>query len=210
MRVVHQFVSSLVCACFYGFSFRYGVWNIHVKRNLSKTYWDVVQTKNSKHVRVLVSELHLTLKRLTKMWLVEFHLFKKIKRKFWPHFSVSYSFQRFIPVSAFYPHFSVLSPIQRFTLISVFYPHFSVLSPFQRCIPISVFYPQFSVLSSFQCFILISVFYPYFSVLSPFQRCIPISVFYPHFSVLSPFQFPFSVSICLILDLRNISLLDVV
>ena len=37
-----------------------------MKRNLSKTYRDVVQTKNSKHVRVLVSDLHLTLKRLDK------------------------------------------------------------------------------------------------------------------------------------------------
>ena len=101
---------------FLWFSFRYGVWNIHVKRNLSKTYWHVVQTKNSKHVRVLVSELHLTLKRLYKlMWLVEFQSFKK---------KVLAPFQCFIPVSAFYPHFSVLSPIQRFIPNSAFYPHF--------------------------------------------------------------------------------------
>ena len=95
------------------------------------------------------------------------------KRKFCPHFSVSYPFQRFIPVSAFYPHFSVLST---FIPISVFYPRFSVLSSF---------------LWSFQCFIHISVFYPH---LSPFKCFIPISAFYPHSafyshsSVLSPFQ----------------------
>ena len=53
-----------------------------------------------------------------------------LKRKFWPHFSVSYPFQRFIPVSEFYPHFSVLSPFQCFIPISAFYPRFSVLSPF--------------------------------------------------------------------------------
>ena len=88
-----------------------------------------------------------------------------LKRKFWPHFSVSYPFQRFIPVSAFYPHFSVLFT---FIPIWVFYPHFSVLSPIQRFILISVFYPQFSVLSPFQRFILISAFYLHFSVLSPF------------------------------------------
>ena len=102
------------------------------------------------------------------------YIYVYIRQLFWPHFSVSYPFQRFIPVSAFYPHFSVLSPIQRFILISVFYPHFSVVSPFQ-------------CLSSFQCFIPISVFYPHFSIVSPFQCFIPISV--------SVFSFRFSHSV---------------
>ena len=79
----------------------------------------------------------------TKMWLVEFQLFKK---------KILAPFQCFIPISAFYPRFSVLSPIQRFILISVFYSHFSVVSPFQCFIPISA-------LSSFQCFIPISALY---------------------------------------------------
>ena len=43
-----RFACSLsLWACFLWFSFRYGVWNIHVKGNLSKTFQDVVQTKNS-------------------------------------------------------------------------------------------------------------------------------------------------------------------
>ena len=88
----------------------------------------------------------------------------------WFSFSVSYPFQRFIPVSAFYPHFSVLSPIQRFILafqcfisISVFYPYFSVVSPFQCFIPISAFYTFIPIsisVFSFRFSHLVSAFYP--------------------------------------------------
>ena len=147
---------------FLWFSFRYGVWNIHVKRNLSKTYWDVPKQK---------------IQSMSGDWWNS----SCLKRKFWPRFSVSYPFQRFIPVSAFYPHFSVLSPIQRFILISMFYPHFSVLS-------------HFTVVSPFQCFIPISALYLHFSVLSPFQRFILISVSVFSFRFQFPFQ-PFSFSV---------------
>ena len=112
-------------------------------------------TKNSKHVRVLVSELHLTLKHLDKDVAGGIPVVEK---------------ESFGPISVFHIHFSVLSSFQRFI------PHFNVLSPFQCFIPISAFYSHFSVLSPFQRFILISV-----SVLS-FRFNHLVSAFYldPH------------------------------
>ena len=150
-----------LCACFYGFhsDMESGIitWKEICPRPIEMSFKQKIQSMSGS----LFQNRTWLLSALTKMWLVEFQLFKK---------KVLAPFQCFIPISSFYPRFSVLFPIQRFILISVFCPHFSVLSPFQRCI---------QVVSPFQCFIPISAFYPHFSSVFSFRFSHSFSAFYP-------------------------------
>ena len=187
-----MFVSSLVCACFYGFhsDMESGIftWKEIYPRPIEMSFKQKIQSMSGS----LFQNCTWLLSALQKCDWWNSTCLKRLKESFGP-------------ISVFHTHFSVLSPFQRFIPILAFYPQFSVLPSFQCFIPISVFYPHFNVVSPFQClspiqrfiFILISVFYPHFSVLSLFQCFIPISALYPHFSVLSPFQcfIPISVSV---------------
>ena len=179
-----------VCACFYGFhsDMESGIftWNEIYPRPIEMSFKQKIQSMSGS----LFQNSTWLLSTWTKMWLVEFQLFKKKvlapfqcfipNSAFYPHFSVFSSFQCFLPISVFYPHFSVLSPIQRFILISVFHTHFSVLSPFQRFIPISVFYPHFSFrFSQFQRFNPTPYLHKSFSLLVPLHWVI-LAV---HFSI---------------------------